>query len=51
MGLTEQQRKETLELICSALAEGLGFASEAERWLGVLPSPLAGKAVPRNGVE
>lgn len=50
-GLSEEQRRETLELIRSALAEGLGFGSDAERWLTHLESGAAsnpGAAGPKD---
>ena len=32
MGLSDQQRKETLDLIHSALSDGLGFKPNADLW-------------------
>ena len=51
MGLDQQQREETLALICSALADGLGFESDAKRWLSIVALPRAGEAPKPNFIE
>ena len=51
MGLTEQQRKETVELIRSALVDGLGFEDDADRWLRVLAFPSTWEKPVGNGLK